>query len=121
MHIGMRIRDMCFETSFLNKLGCVEDYRYQITGQCFNDMLSNLNSLQSKRFVCDATKGDHSQSSRTIDNFSQNSLSWTARHVRNDNPNELKIPSIPAITTEFSQEQMNEFVIDDPNKQMKEV
>ena len=47
-HVGMRIRDMCFEISFLNKLGCVEDSRYQITGQCFNDMLSILNSFQSK-------------------------------------------------------------------------
>ena len=44
---------------------------------------------------------------------------------KNDNEtklnHELKIPSIPATTTEFSQEQMNDFVFDDPNKQMKEI
>ena len=86
MHVGMRIPYVCFEISFLNKLGCVEDSRYQITGQYFNDMLSNLNILQSKKFVHDATKGNHIQSSRTIDNVSQNSLPLIGRHVGNDDP-----------------------------------
>ena len=39
----------------------------------------------------------------------------------NKNNNDLNIPTIPAITTEFSQNEMNDLVIDDPKKQMMEI
>ena len=45
IYVCMRIRDMCFEIYFSRKLGHVEDTRYQITGQFFNQIMSNLNSL----------------------------------------------------------------------------
>ena len=42
----------------MNKLGCVEDIPYQVTGQCFNEIISNLNILQKQKFTFDATQGD---------------------------------------------------------------
>ena len=39
----------------------------------------------------------------------------------NKNNNDLNIPTIPAITTEFSQNEMNDLVVDDPKKQMMEI
>ena len=47
-----RLTDMSFEISFINSRGCTEEERHQITGQGFNEIISNLNSMQArKKFV----------------------------------------------------------------------
>lgn len=108
IHIGMSIRDMCFEISFLNKLGCVDSTRYQITGQCFNEILSNLNSLQSKRFVYDATKEDSNQNSLSqisrMNNLSQLSRSSVTMNHSYGNENMMMLHNRP-----LSQEHVIQF------------
>ena len=52
-----RLTDMSFEISFINSRGCTEEERHQITGQGFNEIISNLNSMQArKKFVYDGTQ-----------------------------------------------------------------
>ena len=46
---------------FLKKLGCGEDTRHQVTGQWFNEIISNLNILQKNVF--DATQEDLNEKS----------------------------------------------------------
>jgi hypothetical protein len=59
LHIqSMRIQDMCFEISFISKQGKLEDQSHQMTGKCFNEVMSNLNSLQKINFVYDGTKNN---------------------------------------------------------------
>ena len=52
---NMTMRDMCFEISFINKLGSIDSDHYQVTGQCLSEMTSSLNALQTKKFVYDGT------------------------------------------------------------------
>ena len=90
---------------------CAREMFLQIAMQLFSK------KNQKKRYVCDGTVNN---SESNIQMPFQKSF-----ECKNENEkklsHELKIPSIPAITTEFSQEQMNDFVFDDPKKQMKEV
>jgi len=52
-----RLTDLSFEISFINRRGCSEEERHQITGQGFNEIISNLNSMQAeKKFVCDGSQ-----------------------------------------------------------------
>ena len=53
---SIRIQDMCFEILFVNKLGKTEDCSHQITGKCFNQIISKLNSFQTKKSAFDGTK-----------------------------------------------------------------
>ena len=46
---------MCFEMSFINKMGSDDNVRYQITGQCVNETLSSLNILQKSHCLHDGT------------------------------------------------------------------
>ena len=56
-HDICRLTDMSFEISFINSRGCSEKERYQITGQGFNEIISNLNSMQAKKkFVYNGTQ-----------------------------------------------------------------
>ena len=49
------MKDMCFEISFINKMGSDDNVRYQITGQCMNEILSSLNVSQKSHYLCDGT------------------------------------------------------------------
>ena len=90
-HQNRTMRDMCFEISFINKLGCIDSDHYQITGQCLNEMISSLNTLQTKKIVYDGTinecvshfRNDQYLTSQAISRYNQPSVSTNIIENRN--------------------------------------
>ena len=76
---SMRIQSAFFEISFVNKLGNIEDSSHQITSQCFNQIISNLSSFQTKKFVLygaqkDFFNANHAYTSRPLINSAVSNL-----------------------------------------------
>lgn len=49
------LSNLCYEISIINKVGLREEERHQINGQCFVQIVSNMNSTAKPSFIYDGT------------------------------------------------------------------